>query len=178
MGPIDMYFMQDADGIVKQTKNKDGRKFFYENRKKMREYAGQKFCQWIYDMGIPFNTVRAYSFRPAIEALGQFGPSMNPPSYHKVRVTYLKKESKHTRVILKGHDEIKAKYGCSSMEDGWTDTRQRRLINFLVNNPKGSKFIESVDGSLYTHMDEKMFELLDKYVQLVGGERCDSSGHR
>ncbi|KAL0296385.1 UNVERIFIED_CONTAM: hypothetical protein Sradi_6690600 [Sesamum radiatum] len=52
--------------------------------------------------------------------------------------------------------------------DGWTDSRRRRLINFLVNNPKRSKFIKFVDGSSYAHTDEKMFELLDKYVQFVG----------
>ncbi|KAL0361780.1 UNVERIFIED_CONTAM: hypothetical protein Sradi_3862500 [Sesamum radiatum] len=167
IGPIDLYFIQNADEEVKQRKNKDGGKFD-ENRKKMREYAVQKFCRWMYDTRIPFNTVRANSFGPAIEALGQFGPGMKSRSYHEVRITYLKKELEHTRVILKEHDEIKAKQGCSLMADGWTDTRQRWLINFLVNSPKGSKFIESVDGSSYAHTEEKMFELLDKYVQLIG----------
>ncbi|KAL0386204.1 UNVERIFIED_CONTAM: hypothetical protein Sradi_3014700 [Sesamum radiatum] len=78
IGPIDLYFMQDADEVVKQRKNKDGGKFD-ENRKKMREYVVQKFCGWMYDTGIPFNTVRADSSRPAIEALGQFGPNMKSP---------------------------------------------------------------------------------------------------
>ncbi|KAL2238042.1 UNVERIFIED_CONTAM: hypothetical protein Sindi_0995900 [Sesamum indicum] len=144
MDPIDLYFMKDADEVVKQRKNIDGGKLFDENRKKMGEYAVQKFCRWMYDTGIPFNTVRADSFGPAIEALGQFGPGMKPSSYHE------------------------AKYSCTLMANGWTDTRQMRLINFLVNSPKGSKFIESVDGSSYAHTGEKMFELLDKYVQLVG----------
>ncbi|KAL0461334.1 UNVERIFIED_CONTAM: hypothetical protein Slati_0021000 [Sesamum latifolium] len=116
----------------------------------------------------PSNVSLGDSFGPAIEALGRFGPGIKPPSYHEVRVTYLKKELEHTRVILKEHDEIKAKYGCSLMADGWTDTRQRRLINFLVNSPKGSKFIESMDGTSYAHTGEKIFELLDKYVQLIG----------
>ncbi|KAK4400267.1 Methyltransferase-like protein 17, mitochondrial [Sesamum angolense] len=125
IGPIDMFFMQDAYEVMKQRKKKDGGKLFDENRKKMREYAVQKFCWWMYD-GIPFNTVRANNFGPGIEAFSQFGL------------------------------------------DGWTDTRRRRLINFLVNNPKRSKFIEFVDGSSYAHTDEKMFELLDKFVQFVG----------
>ncbi|KAL0430475.1 UNVERIFIED_CONTAM: hypothetical protein Sradi_0673500 [Sesamum radiatum] len=104
IGPIDLYFMQDADEVVKHRKNKDGGKFD-ENRKKMREYDVQKFCRWMYDMGIPFNTVRVDSFAPTIEALGQPGPGMKPPSYHEVKVTYLKKELEHTSVILKEHDE-------------------------------------------------------------------------
>ncbi|XP_011099989.2 uncharacterized protein LOC105178251 [Sesamum indicum] len=98
----------------------------------MREYAIQTFCRWMYDTGIPFNTVRTDNIGPTIEALSQFGPGMKPPSYHEVRVTYLKKELEHTRLILKDDDEIQAKYGCTLMANG-----------------------------------EKMFELLDKYVQLV-----------
>ncbi|GFY91114.1 hypothetical protein Acr_07g0013100 [Actinidia rufa] len=42
------------------------------------------------------------------------------------------------------------KYGCSIMADGWTDGKGRTLINFLVNCPKGSMFIESIDASSYS----------------------------
>ncbi|KAK4423205.1 hypothetical protein Salat_1903300 [Sesamum alatum] len=93
---------------------------------------------------------------------------MKPPSYDEVRVTYLKKKLEHTRTILREHDETRAKYGCSLMVDGWSDRKQRRLINFVVNGLKGTKFIEYVDGSSYVHTGAKMFDLLDKYVQLVG----------
>ncbi|KAL0326493.1 UNVERIFIED_CONTAM: hypothetical protein Sangu_1727300 [Sesamum angustifolium] len=106
IGPVDLYFMQDE--AVKQRKNKDGGKFFYENMKVMRKYAIPKFCQWMYDTWVPFNSVRVDSFGLAIEALGQFGLGMKPPSYHEVSIMYLKKELKHTRVILREHYEIKA----------------------------------------------------------------------
>jgi hypothetical protein len=33
------------------------------------------------------------------------------------------------------------------MLDGWTDTRQRHLINFLFNSPIGTYFLGSVDAS-------------------------------
>ena len=54
------------------------------------------------------------------------------------------------------------------MADGWTDGKGRTLINFLVNCPKGSMFIESIDASSYSKDGQKLFELLDKYVELVG----------
>lgn len=46
----------------------------------------------------------------------------------------------------KKHEQQWEKYGCSLMCDGWTYGVQRSLINFLVNSPKGSIFIESVDS--------------------------------
>ncbi|KAK4426517.1 hypothetical protein Salat_1420300 [Sesamum alatum] len=91
----------------------------------------------------------------------EYGPGIKSPSYHEVRVTYLKKELEHTRTILRENDETRAKYGWSLMADGWSDRKQRRLINFRVNDPKGTKFIESVDGSSYAHTGAKMFESLD-----------------
>ncbi|KAL0406491.1 UNVERIFIED_CONTAM: hypothetical protein Slati_3963000 [Sesamum latifolium] len=37
------------------------------------------------------------------------------------------------------------------LDNGWTDRKHRSLINFLVNSPKGTKFIGSVDASSYSH---------------------------
>ncbi|XP_042374681.1 uncharacterized protein LOC121968315 [Zingiber officinale] len=54
------------------------------------------------------------------------------------------------------------------MADGWTDKRQRTLINFLVNFPKGSVFIVSIDASDYAKTGEKIFQLLDQFVERVG----------
>ncbi|KAK4422572.1 hypothetical protein Salat_1839700 [Sesamum alatum] len=56
-------------------------------------------------------------FGLVVEAFGQYDPGMKPPSYHEVRVTYLKKKLEHTRTILREHDETKSKYGCSLMAD-------------------------------------------------------------
>ncbi|GFY97628.1 hAT dimerization domain-containing protein [Actinidia rufa] len=89
-------------------------------------------------------------------------------SYHETRVTYLKKELAHTNDLIKDHRENWVKYGCSIMADGWTDGKGRILINFVVNCPKGSMFIESIDASSYSKDGQKLFELLDKYVELVG----------
>ena len=37
--------------------------------------------------------------------------------------------------------------GCTIMTDGWTDKKRRTIINFLVNNPKGTMFLKSIDVS-------------------------------
>lgn len=41
-------------------------------------------------------------------------------------------------------------HDCSLMCDGWEDRKHRTLINFLVNTPRGSFFLESIDASAVT----------------------------
>ncbi|XP_073137903.1 uncharacterized protein [Henckelia pumila] len=166
-GPIDLYFRKDVDEIVQHGKKKDG-KLYDENKKQLRENALQRFARWMYDAGIPFNVVNYDSFKPFIEVVGQFGTGMKPPTYHEVRVTCLKKELHHTKLILKDYMDDHVKYDCTLMDDGWTDMKNRTFINCLVNGPRGSVFIESVDGSSYSHIGVKLFELFDKYVQQIG----------
>ncbi|XP_042401120.1 uncharacterized protein LOC121991168 [Zingiber officinale] len=166
-GPINLYFMKDVDEIVKQRRAKSKGQFD-ENKKKLRDIVVEKFARWMYDAGIPFNAVKYDSFEPCIEAIGQFGSGMKPPSYHEVRVKYLKKELANTNSLLKSHEEDHAKFECTIMADGWTDKKGRTLINFLMNGPQGSVFVELVDASGYSHTADKMFELLSKFVYRIG----------
>ena len=54
------------------------------------------------------------------------------------------------------------------MSDGWTDRKGRTLINFLVNYPKGTVFVKSVDASNYAKMGEKLAKLLDTFIEEMG----------
>lgn len=69
---------------------------------------------------------------------------------------------------MKGHEKEWNAYGCSLMCDGWLDRRHRTLINFLVNTPRGSFFLESVDASEHSKTGELMYELICKYVERIG----------
>ncbi|XP_050947036.1 uncharacterized protein LOC127151431 [Cucumis melo] len=103
-----------------------------------------------------------------IESIGQFGPGLKPPTYHELRVPCLKKKLEATNELMSSHKAEWAKVGCTVMADGWTDRRNRTLINFLVNSPKGTMFIESIDASSYVKDGKKMFELLDNFVERIG----------
>ncbi|KAL2320021.1 hypothetical protein Fmac_028990 [Flemingia macrophylla] len=103
-----------------------------------------------------------------IEAIGNYGPHLKPPSYHELRVPLLKKELEYTKGLLKSHEEEIVEYGCSIMSDGWTDRKNRTLINFLVNCSLGTMFVKSVDASEYTKTGEKVFELLNSFVEEIG----------
>ena len=41
-------------------------------------------------------------------------------------------------------------------------------MNFLVNCPIGTMFMESIDASSFMKTGEKTFELLDKFVERIG----------
>ncbi|XP_028088946.1 uncharacterized protein LOC114289419 isoform X2 [Camellia sinensis] len=66
------------------------------------------------------------------------------------------------------HKEEWVKYGCSLTSNGWTSQNGRTLINFLANCPRGTMFVESIDASSYSKDGQKLFELLDKFVDDVG----------
>ena len=53
------------------------------------------------------------------------------------------------------------------MSIGRSDMKDQTLINFLVNCPLESWFIESVDASNKIKIGEKIFEILDKKVQEI-----------
>ncbi|XP_022025633.1 uncharacterized protein LOC110926187 [Helianthus annuus] len=139
-----------------------------ETQKKLRLDAVQKFSRWMYDAGLSFNAVTYDSLGLAIEAIGRYGCGMKPPTYHEVRVPMLKLEMEHTKKLLRDNEVEKSTYGCSLMADGWRDRKGRALINFLVNTPRGSMFVESVDASSYSHTGKNMFKLFDRLIQEVG----------
>ena len=171
-GPIDSYFTPDPEEVVQSKKGKQ--KSIVDalrndaHKKELRDRTCRHIAAWMYDAGIPFNAVKYDSFKVMIEAIGQYGPGMKAPSYHEVRVPLLKKEVEHTKDVMKDHKIHWASHGCSIMANGWTDKRQRTLINFLVNCPKGSMFIESVDASSYSKTGEKMCELISKFIEHIG----------
>jgi len=65
-----------------------------------------------------------------LEAIGQYGHNLQPPSYHELRNPCLNKELENTNKMLETNKEKTEKYGCSIMSDGWTDTKRRTLIIF------------------------------------------------
>ncbi|KAL5141500.1 hypothetical protein HKD37_09G024839 [Glycine soja] len=60
--------------------------------------------------------------------------------------------------------------GCSIMSDGWTDKKRRSICNFLVNSPKGTIFLYSLDTSDISKTTDKFFKMLDDVVKFVGEE--------
>ena len=80
-------------------------------------------------------------FASMVEKIGEYGRGLKPPSYHEARVTFLKKEVDNVNLILEKYKKEWKKTGCTLMSDGWSDKKNRSLINFLVNSPSGTFFL-------------------------------------
>lgn len=123
----------------------------------------------IYCVAIPFNDTTYDSFHVMVEAIGQFGPGMNPPSMYELRVPLLKKEVATIQEKMVDHKTECAQKGCSIMSDGWRDlVVQKDIINFLVNSPRRSVFVKSMDVSEVSKDANLLFGVLDDMVQEVG----------
>ncbi|RVW73543.1 hypothetical protein CK203_062078 [Vitis vinifera] len=170
-GPMDHFFTPNAEMVVQNQRSGKMNQTTINDayKKEARERACTLITRWMYEAAIPFNAVTYPSFQP-IEAIGQYGVGMKGPTFHEVRVTNLKKELALTKDLMKDHMVEWGKNGCSIMSDGWTDRKERTLVNFLVNCSKGTMFMQSIDASSMIKTGEKMFELLDKWVEQVGEE--------
>ncbi|XP_042472577.1 uncharacterized protein LOC122055277 [Zingiber officinale] len=163
-GPMDLFITKKKTkgGKLRQTRKNDA------CDKELRDRTVQKIAHFMYQAAISFNAAHLDSFKEMIEAIGQYRPNLKPPSYHELRVPLLQKEIIYTNELLKENRDECEKYGCSIMSDGWTDRKQRTLINFLVNSPKGTMFLESVDASAHVKIGTLLYELLDRFVERVG----------
>ncbi|GMQ03740.1 hypothetical protein CsSME_00049421 [Camellia sinensis var. sinensis] len=124
---------------------------------KQREPVIRDICRVIYGHALAFNLVKSPLFKKMLKSVGEYGVGLKPPSYHEVRVSFLKKE-------------VDNKTGCTIMSDGWTDGKSRSLTNFLVNSPSGTVFIKSIDTSGVIKNSMKLFEMLDDIVNEIGEE--------
>jgi hypothetical protein len=125
---------------------------------------------WFYECGIPFNTVAARQFQIAVEATAQFGSGYKPPSPHLLGEPLLQDAVKLTTTMREDHERAWKNYGCTLMADGWSDRKGRHLINFLVNSPEGTYFLESIDASSEVHDAFMIADLLEKKVEEIGKE--------
>jgi hypothetical protein len=54
------------------------------------------------------------------------------------------------------------------MSDGWTNGKDRSILNLLVNFPRGAMFIKSIDASAYVKDAHLLCELLDNFIREIG----------
>ncbi|XP_034710479.1 uncharacterized protein LOC117933194 [Vitis riparia] len=123
--------------------------------------------RFFYDACIPTNAVNSFYFKPMLDAISAIGPGYKGPNYHQLRVNLLKDAKKEVQLLVDSYHAIWAKVGCTIMGDGWTDNRQRTLINFLVYCPEGISFVKSVDASDIVKDETNLFQLFDEVIEWV-----------
>ena len=139
-------------------------------KKSEREEACQAIALFFYNNAIPFDVANSEEFKRMIDLVAKQGVGFKPPSYHEIRVKYLKQEVEKTNLILEEHKLFWKKTGCTIMIDGWTDRKRRTILNFLVNSPRGTVFLKSIDASNICKTTEQIFKMMDDLVDEVGEE--------
>ncbi|KAL2944427.1 30S ribosomal protein S15 [Bienertia sinuspersici] len=166
-GPLDMYVTSTPQDVLKGRKERKG--IFGACDKQLREKVCRDIAKWFYDAGIPFNAATYDSFGVMVESIGQYGSGLKPPTMHELRVPLHKKEVDDTVKEMEEHEKEWAKKGCSLLSDGWHDlVAQKDIVNFLVNSPKGSIFIKSMDVSKVVKDAHLLYQMLDDMVGEVG----------
>lgn len=135
-----------------------------------KQIVDDHVADFLYENKIPLNVVNSRSWQIMMESIGQYGPGYRGPSYYEARVPWLERAVKRTSTLRAKHEEAWKEYGCSIMSDGWTDIRQRHLINFLANSPAGTYFLGSVDASTEIANANMLADLLEKQIIKVGKE--------
>jgi hypothetical protein len=156
---------QDGDQLANTRKSQTTVNQFY--KKQEREEVCIQICRFFYTSAISFNGVKNPEFIKMVQMIGQYGKNLKPPSYHEIRVKYLKLEVQRTMNLVAEFKEWKKK-GCTIMSDAWTDRKRRSICNFLVNSPKGTVYLASVDTSDISKTADKVFAMLDDVVEIVG----------
>ncbi|XP_031091572.1 uncharacterized protein LOC115996475 [Ipomoea triloba] len=136
--------------------------------KEEKKRTTMHIANFFYECGIPFNVANSRSFKIMIESIGQMGSGWKPPSSHELRVPLFEKARKETNKLKEKHQLAWKQYGCTLMLDGWTTRRNRYLINFLVNSPKGTFFLETVDASSESQDATMLAALLEKKIEGIG----------
>ncbi|GAV87820.1 LOW QUALITY PROTEIN: DUF659 domain-containing protein, partial [Cephalotus follicularis] len=107
-------------------------------------------------------------FQPEINAMVGIGRGFKGSSYHEIRAGLLKDCKKECQLLVETYRRNWGKNGCTIMAGGWTDNRQRTLINFLVYCPAGLTFIKFVDASDAVKDVPTLVNLFFEVVEWVG----------
>ncbi|XP_023884919.1 uncharacterized protein LOC111997101 [Quercus suber] len=138
--PVDNYFApRTTPGAQPSLKS------VFQSKERVRQ-ADMAIARFLYDNCIPFNVVNSVHYQRMINAIAAASPSCEGPFYHAVWVPLLKDQKKEVQFLVESQRRHWAEVGCTLMANGWTDTRHRSLINFLVYCPRGIVFVKSVDA--------------------------------
>ncbi|KAL5580521.1 hypothetical protein UlMin_012963 [Ulmus minor] len=100
--------------------------------------------------------------------VGNYGHGLKAPTMHDLQTWILKEEYHTTTQIVADVRKTWEQTRVSILSDGWSDTRNRGLINILINNPFGTVFLRSVDASNRVKYANYLFKMLDEVVEETG----------
>ena len=136
----------------------------------LRRKAEEAIARFFYAEDIPHGKVESSFFNDMLKVVANVGPSFKAPSAYQLRKKLLNGEIKNVEVDLMEIKEYWKTYGCTIVSDGWTDIRNRSIVNVLVSSMYGTIFLKSIDTSGHIKTGEYIFNILKDVIIEVGPE--------
>nr|XP_029150786.1 uncharacterized protein LOC112770498 [Arachis hypogaea] len=142
-------------------------KSVFQNKEALHE-VDKRVARWLMDCRIPFNAVMSPFFQDMLDGVVGFGPGYKGHSYDSLRVNLLADLKRECQMVVESYRSAWKETGCTLMADGWTDQRQRTLINFLVYCKKGLCFVKSVGTSSMVKNASSLCDLFSEVIEWIG----------
>ena len=152
----------------------------------LRKQAEEAIARFFYAEDIPHGKVESSFFHEMLMAVAKVGPSFKAPSTYQMRKKILMEKLKmhDLRLLL----ESWKRYGCTIVSDGWSNTRNRPVINVLASSLHGTMFLKSIYKSGQVKTGEYIFKILKDVILEVepsnvvqvcmdNAANCEAAGH-
>ena len=133
-----------------------------------RDAVDLKVIRGLTANGITFNVLRNPQFNEMVATINKGPKGYKAPSFEKARTTLL---DKCKRSVEKDLIPIKNTWytqGVSIVTDGWTNVKNRPLINVIATNNRGAMFMYVEDFSGIEKTGAAIAEFLLKAVEEIG----------
>ncbi|WOL05637.1 hypothetical protein Cni_G14366 [Canna indica] len=165
-GSMDAFVMKGKGGPRQQTLNE---------MIKDSDIMVRDICRCLNNNALPFNLVKSHLFTQMVKSLSEYGRCLKPPSYHEIRVTYLKKEVDDINTRF---DSIKDAEKMFELLDSMIDEIRKENVAQVVTDSAaalvvaGKKLMEKKIDIFWTpcaaHCLDLVFE--DIVLRLVDGD--------
>jgi hypothetical protein len=102
------------------------------------------------------------------DAITIVDPRYKCHTYEELQGTILQEEKNDINTRLEDLKKSREAIGLTMMSNSWMDRKGRTLINFLVQCPRETMFIKSIDASTHNKDATLLCELLDGFIQEIG----------
>eukprot|EP00252_Welwitschia_mirabilis_P014786 TRINITY_DN3277_c1_g1_i15.p1 TRINITY_DN3277_c1_g1~~TRINITY_DN3277_c1_g1_i15.p1 ORF type:complete len:195 (-),score=37.15 TRINITY_DN3277_c1_g1_i15:178-762(-) len=131
--------------------------------------ARKILAQFWYSQGLPLYAFASPMFQRVCDAIGECGAgNFRAPTYTEMQPSMLQDVKHDIKVMITEHKKAWDKFGCSILADGWTDRRDRSLVNFLIASVSRTMFLKSIDASENIRNAEFLFDQFKKVIEEVG----------
>ncbi|XLV02557.1 hypothetical protein S245_016894, partial [Arachis hypogaea] len=125
------------------------------------------FAWWILDCKILFNVVMLPFFQDMLDGVADIGPGYKGSSYDKLMVHLLADRKRECQMLVDSYRSAWRETRCTLMAGGWTDQRQRTLINFLVYYSKGLCLGKSIDAFSIIKNALHLYNLFSEVIEWI-----------